>query len=184
MRLVKVLETKDKDFFTDFLFALTLKWTHDSALELFGAWIILGQVWETCSDLFNIHLHVQILLISIPSKLNSLNPWKHQMSKSSLCCFSVSLPGNSTLRRLLILSFSTTSAPKPHHLENFTSRAAHACQLEATCPVGRVGKLEEQRCMKYSQTKSHAIPFHLQKENSYGKNMQGIEHFQRNCYSS
>lgn len=143
-------------------------------------WFSTGAAWGTDNtriSMRNLFRFVQYLLrcaniahihspkIEFPQSMET--PW--------ICCFSVSLPGSSTLRNLLILSFS--AAPKPHHLENSTSRAVHACQLEGRCPVGRGGLLEEQRCMKYSQTKSQAIPFHPQKENNYGKICEALNTF-------
>jgi len=117
MRLVKVLEMKGEDFFTDFTSALTLKWAHNSVLGVLEARIIPGWASESCSGLFNIRLDEQTLLIFISPKLSSLIPLRHQKSKSRLRCFPLSLPGISTLRILLILS---STSPKSHHQQNST----------------------------------------------------------------
>lgn len=69
-----------------------LLWT-EHMMQLWGC---LDISRTSLRNLFSIHLGVQILLILIPPKLNSLNPWKYPMSKICLCCFWVSLTGSST----------------------------------------------------------------------------------------
>lgn len=98
------------------------------------------------------------------SKVNPLKAMETSNDQKQPSLALSTLPGASTLRSWLVLSFSAT--PKSHHLETST---VHLRQLEGTCPVGRIRLLEEQKCTKYSQTMPQAIPLHLHEENNYRK---------------
>lgn len=152
-----------------------LLWTEPTIQQ----WGCLDICRTSLRNLFSIGLGLQTLLMSIPSKLNSLNPWKYQTSKICLCCFWVSLPGSSTHLQVCLAS----SQPLPIYTTWKTPSPVHACQPEGSWPVGMVGLLEKQTGIKYPQTNSQTFLFHLQKENNSGVNMQGIEHFERNCCS-
>lgn len=131
--------------------------------------------------LFNICSGGQILLITIPLKLNSSNPWKHKMNKSRLFCFSVSLLGTSVI---CLSSYFYCSKATPALVHGKLHWHSVSClSAGKDMPSGRVGLLEEQKWVEYPLPNRKSFHF-IYRKSSYGKLMQGTECFQRNFYSS
>lgn len=133
-------------------------WFNSGAAQIF-----LGQAWETCS------VFPQVCKYVYSPKTEFSRPMAIPKEQNLSLLFLNFLVWEFHSFTSLLILFPTP--PKPHHLENSPSRPVHACQLEGSQRVGRVGLLEKQTGIKYPQTNSQTFPFHLQEENNSGVNM-------------